>query len=265
MMIDKLNNMILDGEGIKDEYADIQSKNNVRGVHDFSQDAPPSVHEWMSDVKLFASRHLRHHPLSHDLSTALFFGTSKISDIDRILGILKTISKDERSLSEGTSTLGHTAQIERGPYMVSNNKVFIVHGHDDGAKQTVARYIEALRLEAIILHEQASGGQAIIEKIETYSDVGYAVVLYTPCDTGKAQSDEEYSFRARQNVVFEHGYLIGHLGRDKVCALVKGTLEMPGDTSGVIYINMDDAGAWKNSVFKEMKSAGYNLDANTIF
>ena len=33
--------------------------------------------------------------------------------------------------------------------------------------------------------------------------------------------DTDLKPRARQNVVFEHGYLIGKLGRNKVCALVK--------------------------------------------
>lgn len=36
-----------------------------------------------------------------------------------------------------------------------SRKVFIVHGHDDGARETVARFLERIGLEAIILHEQA--------------------------------------------------------------------------------------------------------------
>ena len=66
------------------------------------------------------------------------------------------------------------------------------------------------------------------------------------------QKDEKY--RARQNVVFEHGYLIGKLGRDHVCALVKGNLETPGDISGVVYVSMDSAGAWKMQLGKNMKA-----------
>ncbi len=70
--------------------------------------------------------------------------------------------------------------------------------------------------------------------------------------------------RARQNVVLEHGYLMGKLGRSKVCALVKGDVEIPNDISGVVYISMDDAGAWKFAVAKEMKAAGYDIDMNLI-
>jgi len=38
---------------------------------------------------------------------------------------------------------------------------------------------------------------------------------------GKATGDPELKPRARQNVVFEHGYLMGKIGRKNVCALVK--------------------------------------------
>lgn len=151
-----------------------------------------------------------------------------------------------------------------GGKIVDKTKVFIVHGHDNEAKQETARFIEKLGLQAIILHEQASKGKTIIEKIEENSNVGFAVVLYTPCDEGKAKTQSELHNRARQNVVFEHGYLIGKIGRQNVCALVKGDIEKPNDISGVVYINMDSHGAWKTDLIKEMKESGYSVDANKL-
>lgn len=144
-------------------------------------------------------------------------------------------------------------------------KVFIVHGHDDLAKTETARFIEKMKFEPIILHEQASSGSTIIEKIEKYSNVGFGIVLYTPCDQGsKSQENLELKFRARQNVVFEHGFLNGKLGRHNVCALVKGDVEVPNDISGVVYINMDDLGAWKMKLAAEMRESGYAVDMNTV-
>lgn len=142
------------------------------------------------------------------------------------------------------------------------DKVFIVHGRDNEAKQEVARFIESVGLTPIILHEQASGGKTIIEKIEHYSnEAGYAVVLYTACDHGRGihESKVPPKNRARQNVVFEHGYLMAKLGRENVCALVKGEIETPNDISGVVYVNLDSPGAWKTQVAQELKSSGYTL------
>jgi predicted nucleotide-binding protein len=105
----------------------------------------------------------------------------------------------------------------------------------------------------------------VCKKIEEFSNVGYGIVLYTPCDIGAKKGDEKnLHTRARQNVVFEHGYLIAKLGRRNVCALVKEKIEIPNDISGIVYVNMDDHKAWKIEVANELRNAGYNIDMNLI-
>src|SRR5690606_4322311 len=139
------------------------------------------------------------------------------------------------------------------------SKVFIVHGHDELLKTEVARFIERLKLEAIILHEQASEGKTIIEKIEKYSNVGFGIVLYTPCDVGAVKTEsDKLKPRARQNVIFEHGFLIGKIGRENVCALIKGDIEKPNDISGVVYISTFQD--WKLEIAKELRNSGYIID-----
>lgn len=144
------------------------------------------------------------------------------------------------------------------------NKIFIVHGHDNLAVQEMARTLAKCEFEPIILHEQPDAGLTIIEKIERYTDVCYAVVLYTEDDLGHEKNTEasEERNRARQNVVFEHGYLIGKLGRNRVTALVKGNIETPGDISGVVYVPMDNGGAWKMHLAKNMQDINLPVDMN---
>lgn len=144
-----------------------------------------------------------------------------------------------------------------------NKKVFIVHGHDDGMKNTVARFVERLGLEAVILHEQENKGLTIIEKFERSSAVGFAIVLYTPCDMGGKVGTEQKP-RARQNVVLEHGYFIGKLGRERVLALHSDEVELPSDLQGILYTSYDASGSWKYALAKEMRAVGYKVDMNTI-
>lgn len=144
---------------------------------------------------------------------------------------------------------------------VTSNEVFLVHGRDEGAKQTVARFLEQLELKPIVLAEQPSQGLTIIEKFEKHAPVEFALVLLTPDDAGSLEG-EPGQHRARQNVVFELGYFIGKLGREGVCALTKGKVEIPSDYSGVVYIQLDDPGAWKLTLVKELKTAGFDVDAN---
>jgi predicted nucleotide-binding protein len=147
---------------------------------------------------------------------------------------------------------------------ISKNHVFIVHGHDELAKTQTARFLEQLELNPIILHEQTSAGKTIIEKIEEYSNVGFGIVLYTPCDIGGKKDTTDLKNRARQNVVFEHGFLIGKIGRKNVCALVKGDVEVPNDISGIVYIRMDDDQSWHLKIARELRNSGYVIDLNKL-
>ena len=140
-------------------------------------------------------------------------------------------------------------------------KIFIVHGHNEAVNQEVARVIEKLGLEAIILREQPNGGKTIIEKFESYANtVNFAVILLTADD----QMPEADVFRARQNVIFEMGYFMGALGRKNVICLLQDKVEKPGDIDGVIYTSLDASGVWKYSLVKELKACGYDVDANKI-
>lgn len=140
--------------------------------------------------------------------------------------------------------------------------VFIVHGHDDLAINEVKVFLMKIGFNPIVLREKPNEGQTIIEKIEKYTNVGFAIVLYTPCDEGKAKESSVYKSRARQNVVFEHGYLCAKLGRKYVCALVKDDVEIPGDLGGVVYTPMNPG--WEMHVARELMSAGYTFDASKL-
>ena len=155
---------------------------------------------------------------------------------------------------------GSTEVVLKPPF---SRKVFIVHGHDDGARETVARFLERIGLEAIILHEQANQGRTIIEKVVAHGDVGFAVVLLTPDDEGCAKGETPEP-RARQNVLLELGYFIGRLGRDKVCALKRGTLDIPSDFAGVVWETMDSNGGWKQALARELAAAGHDIDWNKV-
>ena len=144
----------------------------------------------------------------------------------------------------------------------SATRVFVVHGHDEATRERVARFLERLDLEPVILHEQANEGMTVIEKLEKHSDVRFAVVLLTPDDEGRAVGDASASPRARQNVVLELGYFTGKLGRKAVCALHRGSVELPSDYLGVGYVALDEGGGWQLKLAKELKAAGFLIDMN---
>lgn len=183
-----------------------------------------------------------------------------IDIIDATIGVLKS---DDQYIENLEKTILESKKSKSDKDVTFSNRVFVVHGRDNEKKEACARTIERMGLEAVILHEQANKGKTIIEKFEEYSDVGFAVVLMTPDDMGGLKGEEPQN-RARQNVVFELGYFIGKLGRDRVMALVDGNIELPTDVSGVVYTGFDPQGFWKFALAKELNNAGYNVDMNLI-
>lgn len=148
---------------------------------------------------------------------------------------------------------------------IHSKKVFVVHGRDNDEKEKVSRFIENAGLEAIILHEQPNEGLTVVEKFELHSDVIFAVILLTPDDMAyNTNAPENICPRARQNVVLELGYFLGKLGRSRVCALHKGGIEIPSDIQGVLYIELDPQGAWRNKLAKEFVHANLTIDLSVL-
>lgn len=147
---------------------------------------------------------------------------------------------------------------------VPGNKVFLVHGHDKSARNAVEAYLRRMGLQPIVLSDVPSASRTIIEKLEAFDDVDYAVIILTPDDHGGSQkTPETLQPRARQNVVLELGYFIGRLGRPYVAALLVGDIEVPSDVRGVAYIPFNESSdEWQTLLLRELRQAQMpvNLD-----
>jgi len=146
--------------------------------------------------------------------------------------------------------------------------IFIVHGRTAGGfRDSVARFIEQLGLSPVILADRANEGRTLIEKFEANAlDVGFAIALLTPEDTAYDPADEPppRPNRARQNVILELGYFMASLGRKNVVALQQEGLELPTDILGIVYIPLDESGAWKTLLARELLAAGYEIDLGKL-
>ena len=144
-------------------------------------------------------------------------------------------------------------------------KVFLVHGHDKSPRHAVEAYLRKIGLDPIVLSDKPSASQTIIEKLESFDDVDFAIIILTPDDQGGSKrTPDVLQPRARQNVILELGYFIGRLGRPYTAALLVGDMEFPSDVRGVAYIQFSDENdEWKNLLLRELRNAQMpvNLDA----
>ena len=164
------------------------------------------------------------------------FGASR-TEYDVLMDLLRDINgqlrklgsiRDRLRLYESAAFLD-TQDGSVGPHI--GDKIFIVHGHDGYTKLQVAEFVERITGERpAILHEQADSGRTVIEKFEEHaSEAGFAIVLLTADDEGKAKGATQLNLRARQNVVLEFGYFMAKLGRGRVVALHEAGVELPSD------------------------------------
>ncbi len=186
-----------------------------------------------------------------------------VRDLEPVASILKSMLEEIEEYWEDKDRVPSSSRTQRRE-QPSPKEIFVIHGRNNEAKETVARFLQNLGLTPVILHEQPNQGRTIIEKFERHAQVGFAVALLTPDDVGALKNEEKnLKPRARQNVVFELGYFLGRLGRERVCALTKGNVELPSNYDGVVYISLDDGG-WKMNLIRELKNADFNVDANKV-
>jgi predicted nucleotide-binding protein len=189
----------------------------------------------------------------------------------RMHGVI-SISAPEKSLvSEGRDVTREildeaVSKLEEGekPKQAEekSDRVFIVHGHDQRAVDQTEILIHRFGLSPIILRNEPNQGNTVIEKFEVHSKVGFAIVLLTPDDVGciAATAPAGLQARARQNVIWEWGYLVAKLGRPNVICLYKTGVELPSDLHGLVTINIsDDVRDSAEEIRRELVVAGYKI------
>jgi predicted nucleotide-binding protein len=175
-----------------------------------------------------------------------------INDVDLLL----VLSNQGILGAQVDSAASRPNQLTFSPKETASSEVFIVHGHDEAMKQSVARFIEKSGLKTVILSEQPDHGKTVIEKFEKFASVSaYAIVLLSPDDFGGTDA-AALNRRARQNVILELGYFIGRLGRERVCAIKRGEVELPSDILGIVWKSFDSHDGWKLALYRELKAAG---------
>ncbi|UTH14756.1 TIR domain-containing protein [Macrococcus equipercicus] len=134
------------------------------------------------------------------------------------------------------------------------NSIFIVHGHDESLKLKVEKTILNQGIKPVVLSETVNGGKMILEKFqEEIKKCKAAIIIYSADDKVNDGS------QARPNVIFEHGYAISELGKDKVVMINSSNeVNLHSDISGLLYIPVVDD--WKYKVLKELKYMGFEID-----
>lgn len=188
-----------------------------------------------------------------------------LSDVRRKVQFLDSVRERVPLFDEPEAPRAAVRAMQVEPARTDPTTVFIVHGRDEAAKLAVHGFLrDVTSLNPVILHDQANAGRTIIEKFEDHAAAAaYAVVILTGDDAGGVIGGDQQP-RARQNVIFEFGFFVAALGRGRVAILYKDGVELPSDIDGVAFIPLDDAGAWRLPLARELKAAQLPIDADKL-
>ncbi len=124
---------------------------------------------------------------------------------------------------------------------MSRPKVFVVHGHAVEDRDKLFKILTEFNVEPVVMEFATKKGRSIYEEFyDLAKDCEFAFVLLTPDDKMAADVPDDEKFRARQNVIFEMGWFYSFLGREKTRLLYRGTIEIPSDVTGVVYIKFNE-------------------------
>lgn len=153
-------------------------------------------------------------------------------------------------------------------------EIFLSHGKDLKPLTELKEMLLGVGLTPVVLSEQPSGGRTVMEKLEAYSDVGFAFIILTPDDLGGfVEVGSKWSRpqrlrkflktahnRPRQNVILEFGFFVGKLGRNRVACLLKKPVEQPSDMQGIAYLSFKESlYEIEGEILQELRAAGYAI------
>ncbi len=131
------------------------------------------------------------------------------------------------------------------------NKVFLAYAKDMGMNDELSTFLNKVGISTVSLKDSTSSNANVIGELEKHDDVPYAIVMLNPDSSGISET-----------TIYELGLIVGRLGRNRVCGMVKDRIDILANYSGVLYVPMDPAGGWKFLLIKQLKDAGFNIDAN---
>jgi hypothetical protein len=188
----------------------------------------------------------------HGVLRRVFTTSIEVEGYRNAIGTKLALEDRVRWVSRLEGILGNYASVEHAVASVDPpaRRVLLVHGRDEGVLHAVARFLETLGLAVDVLMESPDKSEILLGKIEK-AEPDLVLVLLTPDD------EATDGRRARQNVVFELGYFMGRLGRDRVRLLTKAPVVLPSDIAGMLRLDLESGVEWRSRLSAELSACGF--------
>jgi predicted nucleotide-binding protein len=163
------------------------------------------------------------------------------------------LNKDLLKLKEWRNESVHNYQ-DRNYSIKNKSRVFLGYAYNSNIKNEIKRFLAKLDIEIYAPDEFVNAGQTTYEKfLENASNIDLAIFILT----------EQNNKSVRDNVIFELGFLLGKLGRNRVILLTEGNTSIPSDLMGMRYFQTQNID-WKKELLKQFDFAGIYFNKKEI-
>lgn len=151
----------------------------------------------------------------------------------------------------------------------TSQQALVVAGLDAEMTANVVSTITKLGFTPVVFDvNDANSPKDLIEGFDNYKDAALGVVMLADDEVGTLRSEfpRNVKLRARPQVVFQAGFLLGKLGATKVVFLYlpRQNFEFPFEMEKLPSIPYDEKNRWHFDLLKELKSRGFAVDANQL-
>lgn len=156
------------------------------------------------------------------------------------------------------ATSGSFVVSSRPSLMPATKNVFIIHGRDETNQLRLSKLVrEDFKLSPIVLLDKPGRSAPTIEKFEHHAQTcSFAIALFTADDKVIAKNGEQY-WQPRPNVIFEAGWFVARLGKERLLILLQEGVKIHSDFDGVNRIQFrDDVEDKFRAIRAELEASG---------
>lgn len=120
-------------------------------------------------------------------------------------------------------------------------------GQPGPAREATGVLLAQLGLE--VLQDAPDAAGSPVERLDALREADYAIAVFAATEAAQAS-------------LLEFGFLLGCVGRRRICLVVKGAPVLAPHWDGLPRHSMDEAGVWRLLLAREMRQAGLDVDLN---
>jgi predicted nucleotide-binding protein len=149
---------------------------------------------------------------------------------------------------------------ESQPVSELQRRILVVPGSDQLVNDEVLAFLSSVSAEIVKKDDDRRRGESLLDHLNRCGAMDFAVVIlaadffFYP----RTQKPDSARLMAAQEIVFQMGYLVAKLGRERVVILYQESdhFRRPTDYFDIYYVPVTSNAVWKTDLAKRLKACG---------